>query len=386
MNNNLDSRYFDRIINRRGSNSMKWDEDPNTLPLWVADMDFRTAPCIIEALRQRVEHGIFGYTFVPDKYYNAVIEWFDRQHGWRFERRDVIYTSGVVPAISAILKAVTHPGDAVVVQTPAYNCFFSSVRNNGCRLVANELIYTPDGYFIDFEALESNLALPEVKAMILCNPHNPVGRVWTRDELVRIASLCLKHHVFVISDEIHCEFSFTRRYTPFGSVVKDTQLNYAICVSASKAFNIAGLQIANIVVPNDEDRKKIDRAINDNEVCDVNPFGVIATIEAYTHGLSWLTALREYLYNNYLYVKDFFDRNFPQYPVTPLEATYLAWINVKASGMTGRQFCDMLKDRVGVALNDGEMYGAGGEYFVRLNFACPRSTLEDALNRIASLR
>lgn len=383
----FDAKFFDRVVDRRGTNSMKWDEDPGALPLWVADMDFPTAPCIIEALRKRVEHGIFGYTHVPEAYFRATTDWFARRHGWTFGADTIIYTSGVVPAISAILKAMTKPGDKVIVQTPAYNCFFSSVRNNGCRLLSNELINTGNGYKIDFDDLEQKLSDPEARVLILCNPHNPVGRVWTRDELRRVAEACMRHNVFVISDEIHCELTYEGHdYTPYSSLGDDVAENCAVCISPSKAYNIAGLQIANIVAKNKDIRAKIDRAINDNEVCDVNPFGVIATIEAYTNGVEWLDGLRAYLYDNYLMVREFFSQNFPEYPVTPLEGTYLAWIDVSASRLTGKEFCRRLLEKTGVMLNDGEMYGRGGEYFVRLNFACPRSVLEKALHRISEFK
>lgn len=384
MAKKFDFEFFDRSVNRRGTNSMKWDEDPSVIPLWVADMDFPTAPCIIEALKKRVEHGIFGYTHVPEEYFDASMEWFEQKHGWRIERNSFIYTSGVVPAISAIIKAMTKPCDKVLVQTPAYNCFFSSIRNNGCKLVENQLINTGNGYAVDFDDLEEKLSDKDVKVMIVCNPHNPVGRVWSRLELTRIADLCLKNNVFVISDEIHCELAFFKEYTPFGSLGEAYEDNCAVCVSPSKAFNIAGLQIASILAKNSSVRRRIDRAINDNEVCDVNPFGVIATIEAYRNGLEWLGGLKEYLMNNYEIVKDFFTKYFPQYPVTPLEATYLAWIDVKASGMSGKEFCEMLKDKAAVMLNDGDMYGEGGHDFVRLNFACTRQTLSLALDRIKS--
>ena len=379
----FDFEYFDRVVDRRGTNSMKWDEEPCSIPLWVADMDFPTAPCIVDALRKRVDHGIFGYTFVPDEYYNSAIEWFESLHSWRFSKKDVIYTSGVVPAISAIIKAMTRPGDKVVVQTPAYNCFFSSIRNNGCETVSNELINTGNGYVMNFEDLEQKLSDPAVKVMILCNPHNPVGRVWSRDELKAVSEACLRNGVFVISDEIHCELTYpSHEYTPFGSLGAEMARNSAVCVSPSKAFNIAGLQIANIVVANDSVRAKIDRAINDNEVCDVNPFGVIATIEAYSHGREWLEGLKEYLHNNYKIVCDFFRCNFPRFPVTPLQGTYLAWIDISASGLSGKEFCQKLYEKTGVRLNSGEMYGNGGEDFIRLNFACPRKILLAALEMI----
>lgn len=380
---------FDEIINRRNTNSYKWDTTPEgVVPMWVADMDFKTAPCIIDALRRRVDQGVFGYTKVPDEYYAATVNWFATRHGWEFSADDIIYTSGVVPAISAIIKALTRPGDKVVVQTPAYNCFFSSIRNNGCLLSANHLIYNKETgrYTMDFIDLEAKAAAPEAKVMILCNPHNPCGRVWTADELNKVAEICRSNGITVISDEIHCELTspgFT--YLPFAPIAAKVGCSSVSCVSPSKAFNIAGLQIANIVTADHNMLRKIDRAINDNEVCDVNPFGVIATIEAYTNGLSWLNELREYLHDNYLYFKQFFNENLPEYKVTPLEGTYLAWVNCEHTGMTAKEIEDLLVDKAKVRLNEGAMYGEGGETFLRVNLACPRPVLQQVLPRIAAV-
>lgn len=283
---------FDKTIDRRATNSYKWDSAPEgALPMWVADMDFRTAPAIIDALQKRVAHGIFGYTRVPDAYYGAVTSWFSRRHGWDIDREWIIYTSGVVPAVSAVIKALTVPGDKVIVQTPVYNCFFSSIRNNGCEIVSNPLRRTADTYKMDFDALERCAADPRTKVMLLCNPHNPAGRVWTPDELTRLGNICLRNGVTVVADEIHCELVYQGfKYTPFASL-SDAFLHRSVtCVSPSKAFNIAGLQIANIVAFDNDLRSRIDKAININEVCDVNPFGVAATIAAYNEGEEWLNS------------------------------------------------------------------------------------------------
>ena len=376
---------FDEIINRRGTNSYKWDTTaPGVDAMWVADMDFRTAPCITEALRRRVEQGIFGYTFVPDEYYRATVGWFSRRHRWIIDPTHIIYTSGVVPAVSAIIKGMTRPGDKVIVQTPAYNCFFSSIRNNGCQLSANRLRYENGVYSIDFEDLERRAADSEAKVLLLCNPHNPSGRVWTRAELERVADIAIRNGLFVISDEIHCELTYEGHdYTPFASLGEDIARRCAVCVSPSKAFNIAGLQIANIIAADSEVRRKIDRAINDNEVCDVNPFGVIATIEAYTNGEEWLDALRKYLWGNYVVLRDFFHRELPSYPVTDLEGTYLAWIDCSAAEIGADKLERLLENEAKVRLNAGTMYGDGGEDFLRINLACPRELIEKALPRIA---
>ena len=376
---------FDEITDRRGTNSYKWDNAPEgVIPLWVADMDFRTAAPVVEALRQRVGHGIFGYTKVPDEYYEAVIGWFGRRHGLHILKDWIIYTSGVVPAVSAILKAMTEPGDKVLVQTPVYNCFFSSIRNNGCTAESSPLVRIGDTYTIDFEDFEAKAADPSVKVFILCNPHNPAGRVWTAEELRKMGEICLRHNVFVIADEIHCELVYPGcEYVPFASLSDDFCRNAATCVSPSKAFNIAGLQIADIIVSDPDTRARIDRAININEVCDVNPFGVIATIAAYNEGEEWLSQLISYLYDNYLYMAEYCAENLSDYPLTILEGTYLVWMDCHASGMTSVQVAGKLREETGLWLNAGTMYGPEGEGFIRWNIACPRSMLADGLSRFS---
>lgn len=375
---------FDEIIPRRNTRSYKWDSaaDDNVLPLWVADMDFRTAPAVVEALERRVKHGIFGYVKVPDEYYQAVTNWFAQRHGWQFQKEWMIYTSGVVPAISAIIKALAEPGDGIVVQTPVYNCFFSSIRNNGCRIVSNPLIYDGRTYRMDFEDLETKTADPNVKAMLLCNPHNPAGRVWTRDELIRLGEICRRNHVTVISDEIHCELVFPgHTYLPFASISDQHLWNSVTCISPSKSFNLAGLQIANIIARDDALRQRIDRAININEVCDVNPFGVEATIAAYNQGEEWLMQLLGYLHGNYEALCEFFGKYLPQIAVTELEGTYLVWTDCRKLGLSSDVLQSRLLAEAGVWLNSGTMYGAEGEGFMRWNIACPRSVLAQAMER-----
>lgn len=377
---------FDEIVPRRGTNSYKWDTPAEgVLPMWVADMDFRTTPCIIEALHRRVEHGIFGYVKVPQVYYDAVTSWFSRRHGVRFEREWFIYTSGVVPAISAILKALTQPGDKVIVQPPVYNCFFSSIRNNGCVMLPNRLVQDGLSWRIDFDDLEAKAADPKAKVMILCNPHNPAGRVWTAEELRKIGDICLKNNVFVISDEIHCELTYPGHdYTPFASLGEAFRLHSATCISPSKAFNIAGLQIANIIAADSDVRARIDKAININEVCDVNPFGVEATVAAYSQeGAAWLDELRDYLLGNYTAVRKFFSERIPCCPVTELEGTYLVWIDIRSTGLSSDEVCSRLLDEQKLMVNSGSMYD--GEGFIRLNIACPRSQVADALERMAKV-
>lgn len=374
---------FDKTIDRRATNSYKWDSAPEgVLPMWVADMDFRTAPAIIDALQKRVAYGIFGYTRVPDAYYDAVTSWFSRRHGWDIDREWIIYTSGVVPAVSAVIKALTVPGDKVIVQTPVYNCFFSSIRNNGCEIVSNPLRRTADTYKMDFDALERCAADPRTKVMLLCNPHNPAGRVWTPDELTRLGNICLRNGVTVVADEIHCELVYQGfKYTPFASL-SDAFLHRSVtCVSPSKAFNIAGLQIANIVAFDNDLRSRIDKAININEVCDVNPFGVAATIAAYNEGEEWLNQLVDYLHGNYEAMAEFCRRELAEFPITRLEGTYLVWMDCSSLGMSSDALEHALLDDARLWLNAGTMYGAEGEGYMRWNIACPRSVMLDGLNR-----
>ena len=376
---------FDEPTDRHGTCSYKWDstDGPDVLPLWVADMDFRTARPIVDALRRRVDHGIFGYTRVPDEYYQAIASWFSRRHGWQGIRPEwVIYTSGVVPAVSAIIKAFTSPGDKVLVQTPVYNCFFSSIRNNGCQVAASPLRREGDTYAIDFDDLEEKAADPLVKVFLLCNPHNPAGRVWTPEELRRMGDICQRNGVLVVADEIHCELVQPGyRYTPFASLGEDYLHTSVTCNSPTKAFNIAGLQIANLVCADPLRRQRIDRAININEVCDVNPFGVLALIAAYTEGEEWLDQLNAYLHLNYRYMADYCRQHLPQFPIARLEGTYLAWMDCSVLGLTSDELEHRLLADARLWLNAGTMYGPEGEGFMRWNIACPRARLADALDR-----
>lgn len=379
---------FSRPTDRRGTDSYKWDSAPEAdiIPLWVADMDFETFPGITEALQRRVAHGIFGYTRVPEAYYEAVCHWFGKRHGWHINREDIIYTSGVVPAVSAVIKALTLPGDQVIVQGPVYNCFFSSIRNNGCEMVSNSLIYNKEElrYEIDFDDLERKLSHERARLMLICNPHNPGGRVWTRDELTRVAELCRKYGVRVVSDEIHCELTlYNNEYVPFGSLPDELSRGSITCCSPSKAFNTAGLQIANIVCRDAEVRNRIDRAININEVCDVNPFGVIALQAAYSdEGYEWLTQLRAYISANYDLLLERFARELPKCKVMRMEGTYLAWIDCSELHISSDEIEEMLMHENKVWVNAGSMYGAEGAAFIRINMACTSELLNEGITRI----
>jgi cystathionine beta-lyase len=377
---------FDTIIPRRGTGAVKWDAHPHfdadtedMIPLWVADMDFKAAPFIIDALRRRVEHGVFGYVTVPDSTGEAVVSWFSRKHGWSIEKDWIIYTTGVVPALSAAVKALSEPGDKVIIQSPVYNCFFSSVRNNGCEILDVPLLYGEGTYRFDFEGLERACADPKAKLMLLCNPHNPAGRVWTREELARVGDIARRHGVTVISDEIHCEIVMPGyEYTPFASVSTENQTCCVSLCSPSKSFNIAGLHLACFVTPDEGWRSRIDRAINVNEICDVNPFGVVALEAAYSpEGEEWLKELNQYIYDNYLLLKQVLK----DYPVCKLEGTYLPWVDVSSLGIPSEKIEETLLRDYKVWVNAGTMYGTEG--FIRINLATPRSLLAEGLERVA---
>ena len=459
---------FDEIIARRGTGCVKWDSpcpvpggfaaesspassvlsgfaaepSPSSLPLggagwgilplWVADMDFAVAPAIQEAVKRRAQHPIFGYTHVQPDYYDAVISWFHRRHQWDIQRDWILYTTGVVPAMSVAIKALTMPGERVLILSPDYNCFFSSIRNNGCEVAESRLLrfsrnndqnsssmslYQSDentpfslplgglgwGQFsIDWPSFEAICADEKTTVFLLCNPHNPTGRVWTRDELHRMADICHRNHVRIVSDEIHCELIMPgHTFVPMGTVDPEA----VILNSPSKSFNIAGLQMANIICQDAATRRRLDRAININEVCDVNPFAPEAVKAAYNDSEDWLDALNLYLWDNYRALCDFVAQHLPQWQVMPLEGTYLVWVDVSASlsaatvpsdfaagpSATVRfdsveTYCSYLLDHAQVWLNPGTMYGPqSGEGYLRINIACPRSLLMEALERISAL-
>jgi len=307
------------------------------------------------------------------------------RHGFEIDRDWILYTSGVVPALSAILRAVTAPGDKVLVQTPVYNCFYSSIRNMGCEFIENPLAQIDGQFEMDFADLEQKAALPGVKALLLCNPHNPVGRAWTATELCRLGEICQRHSLVVISDEIHCDLVFPdHKYQPYAALGAEFQARSITCLSPSKTFNIAGLQIANIVIADAVLRSQIDKALNIHEVCDVNPFGVTATIAAYTQGAEWLDALRHYLYQNYELVENFISKELPALKLTKQDATYLAWIDCSALNIKSALIAQHLSEKVHLLVNEGTLYGETGEGFIRLNMACPRQVLTEGLIRLKS--
>ena len=380
----MNAYCFDKVIERRGTGCVKWDEsEEGIIPLWVADMDFPVAPAIQEAIRQRANHPVFGYTLVQEDYYEAIISWFHRRHRWTIAREHILYTIGVVPAMSVAIKALTMPGEKVLILSPDYNCFFSSVKNNGCEVVESVLQYrsNTNRFEVDWADFEEKCKDEKCTVFLLCNPHNPTGRVWTREELQRMTDICQRYQVRIVSDEIHCELTmpgFT--FCPMGTVDSTA----VILNSPSKSFNIAGLQIANIICTDAPTRRRLDRAININEVCDVNPFGPVALMAAYNESEQWIDELNKYLWHNYTILCDFIKEKNLQWKVMPLEGTYLVWVDVSAvCGNSVATYCERIKQKCKIWLNPGTMYGpTSGEGYLRINIACPQSTLLEALNRL----
>ena len=377
---------FDETVDRRNSHSVKWDQCQNddVIPMWIADMDFKAAPCIMDALKKRLEHGVFGYANVPEEFYTSIINWFERRHNWKIDRSWIEYTTGVVPAIDAVLKAGTHPGENVVILTPIYNCFFTCIESNKCTPVEVPLAYNDDySYSIDYDALDKALADDNTHTLLFCNPHNPAGRVWRKEELLKVNELCLKHGVTVVSDEIHCEMMMPgEHYTPFASISQEAQANCVTCGSPSKSFNIAGLQAAFIVSSNSRIKADINKALIDNQVCAINPFGLEAFMAAYNHGESWIEQFNEYIAGNFALMREMMEKELPAFHITPMEGSYLAWIDVTSTGMTSAEVTKKLLDDAKVMVNDGVMYGKAGEGFIRINLATQRSVVEDATHRI----
>lgn len=374
---------FDTIIDRRNTQSYKWDVQENELAMWVADMDFETAPEIIEALKKRVDHGIFGYSIVPDEWYDAYINWWDKRHHFKMDKDWLIFCTGVVPAISSTVRKLTSPAENVVVITPAYNIFFNSIYNNGRNIVECELKYEQGKYELDYEDLEKKCADPQSTLLILCNPHNPTGIIWTKDQLIKIGEICNRNHVTVLSDEIHCDLTLPQtEYTPFASASAICEQISVSCIAPTKTFNIAGLQSAAVCIPNEVLRHKVWRALNTDEVAEGNVFAADVAIAAFEHGQEWLDELREYLARNRQVAQDYIRDYIPVLHAVKGEATYLLWIDCKALHMSSDTLAEVIRQKTGLYLSEGCEYRGDGRDFLRMNLACPLSRLEDGLDRL----
>ena len=372
---------FDKIVDRSNTNSMKWNVAEGELPMWVADMDFETAPAIMEAISKRAQHGCFGYTEIPDAWYQAYIDWWKIRHDFTMEKDWLMFCTGVIPAISSIVRKLTTPAEKVLVQTPVYNIFFNSILNNGRQVLESPLVFDGNAYHIDFEDLERKLSLSQTTLMIFCNPHNPIGKIWDKETLQRIGDLCAKHHVIVLSDEIHCDITNPQKeYIPFASVSKTNLENTIMCIAPTKAFNMAGMQTACIVVPNEVLRHKVNRGINTDEVAEPNSFAICATKAAFNQSEDWLNELNQYIQNNKDYAISFIQKEIKDVYVVPTDATYLLWIDCHKVCLDSVELTSFIRKKTGLYVSDGLEYGENGKAFIRMNVACPFERLKDGLN------
>ena len=381
---NIALKYnFDQVTERSNSDSLKWNVEPGELPMWVADMDFPTAPCILEALKAKVEHGIFGYTLLADEWYSSIQNWWQTRHNLTISKEWILFCHGVVPAISSLIRRLTHPGENVLIQTPVYNCFFRTINDNGRNVLENCLRYADGEYFIDWNDLEEKLSDPQTTLMLLCNPHNPIGKIWDKQTLVRISKLCSDYHVVVVADEIHCDLTDPGvDYVPFASVSEAAQKNSITCISPTKTFNIAGIQTSALVIPDEFLRNRVHQGLRCDELSENNVFAGISSAAAFSQeGAERLDELRDYIYGNKKRVGEFLQAELPQVKLVPSQATYLLWLDC-CSFCHDFELADFIRQDSGLFLTDGTVYGGAGLGFLRLNIACPRSVLEDGLKRL----
>ncbi|MBR5412447.1 MAG: pyridoxal phosphate-dependent aminotransferase [Fibrobacter sp.] len=378
------SKYdFDTIIDRRNTDSIKWNVAENVLPMWVADMDFRTAPEILDALRIRLDYGVFGYADVPDAWYNAYINWWGKRHNLKMEKENLIFSAGVMPSIFSLIKRFAAPGENVVIQSPVYNNFYNCIANSGCNVVENQLIYKNGEYSIDFADLERLFSDSQTNLMILCNPHNPIGEIWNAEDLVKIGELAKKYNVTVISDEIHCDITRPgTRYVPFVAASEICREVSVTCIAPTKTFNLAGLHTSAVYVANASLRRKVRHALYTDKIAAPNSFATVAAIAAFERGEPWLECLREYLWDNRKLVEDFLAKELPEIKAVKGDATYLIWLDISSLQGTGRNVASYLKRKTGLFVIGGDAYGSGGEHFLRMNIACPRSVCLEGLNRL----
>lgn len=375
---------FDKVHPRQNTHSIKWSlEKSDIIPMWVADMDFKVPPAVTAAMVKKAEEGIFGYNTLSEEYYEAVCSWWKRRHNWCIDKNWIVFSPGIVTALNIILEAITVPGDSVIIQTPVYHPFYKVIKNNKCQLVENPLKLEQGKYSMDFQDLEHKITDKNVKVMILCSPHNPVGRVWKKDELKKLGDICIKHGVTVVSDEIHCDLVYGDNvHIPFASISDTFAENSITCTAPSKTFNLAGLQASNIVISKEELRKKVEDAFDRNTIGEPTSFAIDAVIAAYNESEQWVDELTSYIYGNYNYLKEYFKENIPQLKAAELQGTYLVWVDCSALGLKGKALRKFFMEKAKLWFNEGIMFGAAGNEFIRINIACPRSTLVEALDRM----
>lgn len=392
---------FDEEISRENTNASKWgliqdENDPQqtsptnlfigenrVLPMWVADMDFASPPAVVNALIERAQHGIYGYTFRTARYNEAVVNWMRKRHGWEISPEWICATPGVVPALNMLMRTFVAPGERVIVQPPVYYPFFSAIKNNGGEIVFNPLSYQNGRYQMDFQGLEVIARDPRLKMAILCSPHNPVGRVWSADELARFGEICLRNNVLVVSDEIHGDLIYPGyKFVPFATVSQDFAQNSVTCTAASKTFNLAGLKTSNLITPNETLRSRIEKTLQNSGITGMDAFGVVAVEAAYNEGEEWLDSMLKYLEGNLRYLQKFVSEQIPQITVVNPEGTYLVWLDCRGLGLDRKGLRQLLLNEARVYFDEGSIFGAQGEGFQRINIACSRLILVDALERI----
>lgn len=379
---------FDRSVNRRNTNTEKWDgmidkygrED--LIPLWIADMDFEVSKEISEKVERRAAHRVYGYAYCTKEYYDAIISWMDRRHNWQVKEEWITYTPGVISAISFALDALTQPGDNVIIQTPIYDPFYSVIEDNGCHVNENPLIFKDGVYSIDFDDLESRIN-DRTKVMLICSPHNPIGRVWTEEELRRLGEIAIRHDIKIICDEIHSEMIYKNyKHTSIGTLGREIEDRSVVCTSPTKAFNIAGLQVANLIIANEDMRKRVRQVIDKNHFVRPSIFGVEGLIAAYNDSEYWLEEVKEYIESNKDYFIEYVENRIPEISVVEPGGTYVLWVDFSGLGMTREELSNFLLEDCRLATIDGAVFGQEGELFERINIACPRETIEEALRRI----
>ncbi len=397
----MEKYNFDFEVPRQGTNADKWKivmdgDDPKvrhvtdryfgenrTLPLWVADMDFACPQPVIDALVTRAQHGIYGYTSRDDAYEQAVVGWMRRRHDWNIEPSWIATTPGVMPAVRSLIQTFVRPGDKVLIQPPVYHPFYNAIKDNEAYVVKNALLYEDGIYRMDYEDLAQKAADPQLTMAVLCSPHNPVGRVWSTEELIRFGEICLDNNVLVVSDEVHADLTFFgAEFVPFARISERFAQNSFSCTAPSKTFNLAGLKTSNIIIANNGRRVEFEKVLDRNGVFGLNPFGMEALKAAYNHGEQWLTQVLAYIEGNYLYLEDFLARNIPELQLLPLEGTYLVWLDCNALGLSPKELRKLFLDDAKVCLDDGYIFGPEGNGFQRINIACPRPILVEALHRI----
>ncbi len=374
---------FDKIIDRRNTDSIKWDIKENELPMWVADMDFSVSPEIVDAFYNRLKHPVFGYSKLRDEWYDAYINWWKMYHGMEMKREHLMFCTGVVPAISSIIRNLTAPKDKIVLLSPNYNHFYNCIKDNGRQVLEVKMIYDRTGYYIDYEILEKSLSEPDSKMMIVCNPQNPTGTIWSSSDLQRIGEMCSKYNVLIVSDEIHCDIiTPEKKYVPFASVSEINKNNSITCIAPTKAFNLAGLQTSALYIPNDDIRSKVCSSIEKDEISMPNSFAAVAAVSAFTKGREWLEELNKYVYKNKLIVRSFLHEEIPQIKLVWGDATYLLWLDCTALKTDSKDLASNTRKNTGLYVMAGSCYGKGGEGFLRMNVACPEKTLLDGLERL----